>query len=64
MTNKTAKVVKMHNFLACVCKSQDFALSQKFFVGLHDCVTATFRNSGSGLVWGKEVIAWIRFMIG
>ena len=38
--------------------------SQKFVAGLHDCVTATFRNSGSGLVWGKEVIAWIRFMIG
>ena len=29
MKKKNAKKVKMHKFLACACKSQDFAQGQK-----------------------------------
>ena len=36
MEKKTAKEVKMHKFLACACKSQDFAQGQKFFERSHD----------------------------
>ena len=45
MKNKTAKEVKMHNFLAFACKSQDFAQSQKKISRSHDRVIVTFRNS-------------------
>ena len=46
---KTAKEVKMHEFLVCLCKSEDFAESQKKFARLHDLETVTFRNSGDRL---------------
>ena len=42
---KTVKKVKMHKFLVCACKSQDYAQSQKFFARSHDRTTARFRNS-------------------
>ena len=45
MKKKTAKEVKMHKYLVCACKSQDFVQSQNFFARLHDRVTVTFRNS-------------------
>ena len=45
MKKKTVKEVKMHKFLVCACKSQDFAQSQKFFAQSHDRETVTFRNS-------------------
>ena len=47
MKKKTAKEVKMHKFLVCACKSQDFAQIQNFFARLHDCETMTFRNSAA-----------------
>ena len=43
---KNAKKVKMHKFLTCACKSQDFAQSQKNVARSHDRVTVTFRNFG------------------
>ena len=43
---KTVKEVKMHNFVVCACKSQDFAQSQKYFALSHDRETVTFKNSG------------------
>ena len=45
MEKKTAKEVKKHKFLACACKSQDFAQGQKDFARSHDRTTARFRNS-------------------
>ena len=42
---KTIKGVKIHIFLVCAWKSQDFAQSQKNFVQSHDRETMTFRNS-------------------
>ena len=45
MRGKNVKEVKMHKFLVCACKSQDFAQSQKFFARSHDRETVTFRNS-------------------
>ena len=36
MKKKLQKEVKMPKFLACACKSQDFAQSQKFFARSHD----------------------------
>ena len=45
MKKNTAKEVKMHKYLVCACKSQDFAQSQKFFAWSHDRVTVTFNNS-------------------
>ena len=45
MKKKTVKEVKMHNFLVCACKSQDFAQSQKNLARSHDRETVTFRNS-------------------
>ena len=45
MKKKTVKEVKMHNFVVCACKSQDFAQNQKIFAWSHDRVTKTFRNS-------------------
>ena len=45
MKKKTAKKVKMHKFLACACKSQDFTQGQKNFARSHDRMTARFRNS-------------------
>ena len=41
----TVKEVKMHNFLVCAYKSQDFAQNLKKFAQSHDCMTVTFRNS-------------------
>ena len=35
----------MHKLSGCVCISQDFAQSQKFFARSHDRETVTFRNS-------------------
>ena len=49
MNTKTVKEVKMHKFLVCACKYQDFAQSQKFFARSHDRETVTFRNSAQGL---------------
>ena len=45
MKKKTAKEVKMHKFLACSCKSQDFAQGQKNFARSHNRTTARFKNS-------------------
>ena len=36
--------VKIHKFLDCACKSQDFVQSQKNFARSHDHETVTFRN--------------------
>ena len=47
MKKKTVKKVKMHIFLVCACKSQDFAQSQKKFARSHDRMTARFRNSAN-----------------
>ena len=49
MKKKTLKEIRMHKFLVCAGKSQDFAQSQKSFERLHDCETVTFRNSGPAL---------------
>ena len=46
---KTAKEFKMHTFLVCACKSQDFAQCQKFFARSHDRETVTFRNFACGI---------------
>ena len=45
MKKKTVKEVKMHEFLVCAFKYQDFAQSQKIFAQSHDRTTVTFRNS-------------------
>ena len=45
MKKKTVKEVKMHKFLVCACKSQDFAQSQKNCARSRNRVTVTFRNS-------------------
>ena len=50
MKKKTVQEVKMHKFLVCACKSQDFAQSQKKFARSHDRETVTFRNS-AGIVF-------------
>ena len=42
---KTVKDVKMHNFLVCASKPQDYAQSQKFLALSHDRETVTFKNS-------------------
>ena len=42
---KTVKEVKMHIFLVCACKYQDFAQNQKKFAQSHGRETVTFRNS-------------------
>ena len=46
---KTAKEVKMNEFLNRACKSQDFTQSQKNFARSHDHVTVTFRNFGKSI---------------
>ena len=45
---KTVKEVKMHNFLVCASKYQDFMQNPNFFARLHDRDAETFRNSGKG----------------
>ena len=45
MKKKPVKEVKMHKFLVCLYKYQDFAQSQKNFARSHDRETVTFRNS-------------------
>ena len=45
MKKINVKEVKMHTFLVCPCKSQDFAQSPKNFAQSHYHVTVTFRNS-------------------
>ena len=47
MKKTTVKEVKMHNFLVCACKSQDFTQSQKNFARSYDRETVTFKNSGT-----------------
>ena len=42
---KNVKEVKMHEFLVCAHKSQDFAQSQTKIARSHDQETVTFRNS-------------------
>ena len=36
MRKETLKEAKMHNFLVCACKSQDFAKSQKKIAWSHN----------------------------
>ena len=48
MQKKTVNEIKMHTFLVCACKSQDFAQSQKFVARSHDPETVTFGNS---VIW-------------
>ena len=45
MKKNTVIEDKMHKFLVCAYKSQDFAQNQKCFALLHDCETVTIRNS-------------------
>ena len=45
MKKKTVKEVKMHKFLVCAYKSQDFAQSLENYARSHDRDTVTFRNS-------------------
>ena len=45
MKKKTVKEVKMHYFLVCACKSQDFAQSKIICARSHDRETVTFKNS-------------------
>ena len=47
---KTLNDVKMHKFLVCKYKSQDFGQIQENFARSHDRETVTFRNSGYTLV--------------
>ena len=42
----TLKEVKMHKFLVCAYKYQDFAQSRNNFARSHDRETVTIRNSG------------------
>ena len=59
MEKKTAKEVKKHKFLACACKSQDFAQGQKIFARSHDRKTARFRNSVSRLLLVQPQLHWV-----
>ena len=45
MEKKTVKEVKIHQFLICAYKSQDFAQSKENVGRSHDRETVTFRNS-------------------
>ena len=45
MKKKTVKEVKMHYFLVCAYKSQDFAQNKKNLARWHHRETVTFRNS-------------------
>ena len=45
LREKNVKEVKMHKFIVCAYKSQDFAQSQKKCVRSHKRETMTFRNS-------------------
>ena len=58
---KTVKEVKIHNFVVCACKSQDFAQSQKTFALSHDHVTVTFRNSGKKVKFDKSEFKFSSF---
>ena len=64
MKKKTVTEVKIHNFLVCPCKSQDFDQSQQNFARSHDRETVTFRNSA--LNWEKEsfyfTMQWWQFL--
>ena len=42
---KPVKLVKMHDFSSLGVQIQDFAQTQQNFPQLHDCMTATFKNS-------------------
>ena len=42
----TGKLVKMHDFSSLGVHIQDFAQTQLNSAQSHDCMTATFRNSG------------------
>ena len=53
---KTVKDVKMHKFLVCACKSQDFGQSQTNFARSHDRETLTFRNSADFIIGVKFTI--------
>ena len=55
MKKKTVKVVEMHQFLVCPCKSEDFAQSQENFAPLHDHETVTFRSSVPELDSGSRI---------
>ena len=58
MKKKTAKEVKVHTFLDCACKSQDFAQIQKISRGR---TIARFRNSGKKTsFFSKESICNVR----
>ena len=50
MKKETFKKLKMHQFLVCASKSQDFAQSQENFAPSYGRETVTFRNSGPVLV--------------
>ena len=50
MKKETVKKGKMHQFLVCASKSQDFAQSQENYASSHGRETVTFRNSGPVLV--------------
>ena len=42
---KKMKKKKMHKFLVCACKSQDFAQNQKKIALSHNRTTGTFKSS-------------------
>ena len=46
----------MHKFLACICKSQDFAQGQKNFARSHDHTTARFRNSAKNQIQVLDIL--------
>ena len=56
MKKKTVKEVKMHIFLVCRWKSQDFAQSQKNCARAHDRATKTFRNSDFWTIFYRKNI--------
>ena len=63
MKKKPVKEVKMHKFLVCLYKYQDFAQSQKNFARSHDCETVTFRNSVVFYQQGYSVWLYNLFLI-
>ena len=58
MKKKTVKEAKIHIFLVCACKSQDFAQSQKIFVRSHNRETVTFINFGQTYALRENLVPY------
>ena len=55
MCETTVKEVKIHNFLVCACKYQDFAQSQQNSVRSHNRENVTFRNTAINLLRCSDI---------